>query len=83
MWLFLTAVLMQGLDAQSTCYNINHGFKESNILMGHTCKSVIIRKSILFTPYVFVLDDKWGKRYSIALMTGGAIGFTLNVSKRK
>jgi hypothetical protein len=82
-WLFLGALLAQSLDAQSSCANIKNGFKEVNPIYGNTCKSIVIRKSLLFTPYILIFEGgKWSKVYSIGLIGGGAIGFTINIKQR-
>lgn len=82
MWLLLSAILLQGLDAQSSCSNIAHNYKEINPLMGSSCASVVSRKSLSFIPYLFMGNNSLSKKYSVALIVSGGIGFTVNVAIR-
>ncbi len=77
--LVVLAIVMQSLDAYTSCQNINHGFGELNPLNGKTCKSVVISKSVMLSTLVI---PKTRGMISVGLITAGSIGVTLNIAVR-
>jgi hypothetical protein len=79
-WLLLSAVLLQGLDAGYTCHKLNQGgYHETNPLLGNTCKDIIIRKTLFFTPLII-----WNnKAYKVGLIVGGGIGLSVSIALDK
>lgn len=70
------AIFIQSLDTYSTCQALSNNRFELNPILGSSCKDIIIRKSAIIIPGYLFLNKKW---FSIGLIAGGTIGFTINI----
>lgn len=77
MWLTIIALIAQLSDATLACNRLNTGnYYEANPILGDTCKSVLIRKSLIVAPLLI-----WNNKYAkISLITSGTLGVTLTLA---